>query len=61
MKKNNFIENFTSIEKTQVLSDDMMGMIESGSSCEESCKKACKPGNKGGGTDIDVDADLSAL
>ncbi len=55
MKNENFKRKFPSIDETQILNNEMMDVIESGSSCEQSCKKSCQPGNKGSaGTDIDI-------
>lgn len=60
MEKKKFENQFLSIDKTQVLSDDMMLSVEAGDKCENGCKKACVPGNKSGGgpglevKDIDV-------
>jgi hypothetical protein len=39
-----FRNQFSSIDKSQVLSDEMMGEIDGGA-CKESCKHSCSPGN----------------
>jgi len=54
MEKKKFIEQFPPIDQSQILTDEMMGMIESGA-CKESCKKACQSTTKSGNVELEVE------
>lgn len=46
MKREDFLKDNAPIEKSQVLSDEMLASVESGEKCQTGCKKNCQTNKK---------------